>query len=369
MTKLCFYHLPGAMPEGGVNLHLREPKHAALATLLAKHPRATFGIVSDLRITKGSRGRVCTVQQLWQEDDGSFGLEASIGDEFIIEECHEKHRTQGLVHGTVRINSYGELPERGLDKAQVVDFLHSWPATETMLQHAYKAAEAMLEAGQTEQGYYRCVSAIVATLQMRHIEVLEDAVKKSKQLPHKEGTEILLKAIAVAVCNGPEAAVVKSRQRRDSKFGPTGMFAAGSVGAAVQFQQRAVPVREPEPQARKKPSGILSVSREPVKLLAASREWVLIEGCVLDLKCTVTRISADHVAQLCLVPEPNDSVVVRDENGCPSLFPRVWLQVQIQGNVFHVLGAVGGTVPLLVGADILDCLFEKGYCIGAGQAR
>ena len=118
------------------------------------------------------------------------------------------------------------------------------------------------------------------------------------------------------------------------------------------------------------PPHILSASREPLAIKDHSGNWASVPGTLNIAQEATTLVSWETVKLLNLEPEENDNLVVRPRpNGPPQLYPRIWLEVCIKQDTFHVLGAVGGDTPTVIGADILNCLFDKGFALGVGQLR
>ena len=80
-----------------------------------------------------------------------------------------------------------------------------------------------------------------------------------------------------------------------------------------------------------------------------------------------------------MVPEATDHLIVRGPlpggkggskvsalSDSPSMLQRVWLEVEVKGHQFSVLGAVAGETAVTVGGDIINCLFARGYGFGTG---
>ena len=121
----------------------------------------------------------------------------------------------------------------------------------------------------------------------------------------------------------------------------------------------------------------LSLSREPVRVKDCGGNWCVPDSMALKSSRDVTRVSHATVVQLGIVPEKTDYLVVRGDvisRGAevsampqsPQMLPRVWLEVEVKGHTFSVLGAVSGDVGVEVGGDIIDSLFAKGYVFGTG---
>jgi len=169
MSHMLLYHRWGAPLDGkSISLRLVEPKHIAMGSKLATSQTPIFGFICEQRLTKGSRGVVAKVQHLAQHADGSFELEALVGEEFVVRTVREEP-TGGLLLGSVSINSYMETEvsptcaSPGISpRLAAIEWLRSWAAARRILQQATQAATS----DEAEERYYRYMAAAQAVLQM-----------------------------------------------------------------------------------------------------------------------------------------------------------------------------------------------------------
>ena len=98
-------------------------------------------------------------------------------------------------------------------------------------------------------------------------------------------------------------------------------------------------------------------------------QWTSAHGAVLDTgNSAVTMVSAALAARTGLAVDPAVRVPVRGINGLAE-YPTARARVRVRDQVQVVRVAVGGAIPLLVGLDVIDGLFEAGYVLSRSEVE
>jgi len=221
--------------------------------------------------------------------------------------------------------------------------------------------------------YYAMMTTIEAVVNLRPMASLQKARDRSQRLWDPKS---------------PHAARTPTGEAEDLFDAPLGGSDARQLACKLlreaiveaEAYSRHMERREGEGDAvAYKASMTLSLSREPVRVKTASGEWVEPPSMALHTGQDITWASPSLVKELGLVPEATDHLVLRGPVGggkggaqvsalsqSPSMLQRVWLDVEVKGHQFSVLGAVAGEAGIQVGGDIINSLFAQGYSFGTG---